>query len=134
MSAHELKDCPCCGGGISFHQGEDCTDGCHHLHCSGMCGMYVDLSPAVDPKNECETLEELRARIAEHWNRHSGLIAATRAVEHARFRSHSVMLNSATWKAARALGIVGAEDTEARLEPDLVLNQIITEYCRLKSS
>lgn len=64
----EIQLLPCrCGSEVKFHD-EDGCDGCHYIYCEN-CGLMADYSAAVDPNNECVTLEELRTLCAEAWNR-----------------------------------------------------------------
>lgn len=64
----EIELNPCrCGENVSFHSGDGC-DGCHYIYCAH-CGLVADYSSAVDPHNECLTLEELRILCAASWNR-----------------------------------------------------------------
>lgn len=63
----KLENCVFCGSGeLQFHMDEEC-DGCHYLVCPG-CNASIDLASSADPENSSETLEELRAKIAEWYN------------------------------------------------------------------
>lgn len=63
----ELKSCPLCKGHIAFHGDDECS-GCHLLVCMN-CRAIFDLSNSVDPGNQCESLNSLKAAIALAWNR-----------------------------------------------------------------
>lgn len=65
----DLHNCPLCRGTVSFHQDQDdCPSGCHYLQCAG-CKTNFDLSEQADPDNQCQSLEDLRAKIEPLWNR-----------------------------------------------------------------
>jgi hypothetical protein len=74
MSA-TLKPCPFCGGTVSFHEDAHC-DGCHNIWCKA-CNAGFDFGVAADPKNEAQTLDDLRTKIIPLWNRRADLEEST---------------------------------------------------------